>query len=117
MCSFHQLQLTTLLRFSFWSTWVNVLKHKRYTRLNPVEQTLRHDNVVKALRGVIQRLQLYGVFELLDHNMMEELLSSAGGLDSVVLRKYSYQILRGLDFLHSRNVSIDFSQLSRIADY
>lgn len=105
-------------------TTVEPLKHKQYTRLNlyvffpsRVEQTLRHDNVVKALRGVIQRQQLYGVFELLDHNMMEELVSSAGGLDSVVLRKYSYQILRGLDFLHSRNVSIYFRQPSRIADY
>ena len=66
---------------------------------------MRHDNLLKAFGGFVKKGTLYGIFELLDHSVVAELQARDRVLDQDVLRKYTFQILQGVRFLHDRNVS------------
>lgn len=68
-------------------------------------QQLCHDNLVNMIEVFRQRKRLYLVFEYLDHTLLDELERIGNGLGWEVSRRYVYQILRGLSFCHSRNVS------------
>ncbi|KAJ3591810.1 hypothetical protein NHX12_006942 [Muraenolepis orangiensis] len=62
---------------------------------------LRHHNLLKAFGWFVEWGKLFGVFELMDHDLMSEL--SGGYMGHDALRKYTFQILLGTHFLHSRD--------------
>lgn len=52
-----------------------------------------------------RKKRFFLVFEYLEHTILEELEArSGGGLGFSTARKYIYQVLRALDFIHSNNV-------------
>lgn len=46
------------------------------------------------------------MFEFVDHTVLDDLEASPNGLDYNTVRKYLFQIMRGIAFCHSHNVSI-----------
>lgn len=68
-------------------------------------QKLRHENLVNMLEVFRRKKRFFLVFEYLEHTVLEELESRAGGLGFITARKYCYQVLRALDFIHSHDVS------------
>lgn len=52
-----------------------------------------------------RKKRFFLVFEYLEHTVLEELEAKGGGLGYTVSRKYIYQVLRALDFIHSHDVS------------
>lgn len=68
-------------------------------------QQLCHDNLVNMIEVFRQRKRFYLVFEYLDHTLLDELERIGNGLGWEVSKRHVYQILRGLSFCHSRNVS------------
>lgn len=70
-------------------------------------QKLRHENLVNMIEVFRRKKRFFLVFEYLEHTILEELEArSGGGLGFTTSRKYIYQVLRALDFIHSNNVSI-----------
>lgn len=55
-----------------------------------------------------RKKRFFLVFEYLEHTVLEELEAKGGGLGYTVSRKYIYQVLRALDFIHSHDVSAIF---------
>ena len=55
---------------------------------------------------------LMAVFELLDHSIMDELDQKERALDSLVIRKYTFQMLRALEFVHNHHVNMHFKSAS-----
>uniref|UniRef100_A0A1B0D110 Uncharacterized protein n=1 Tax=Phlebotomus papatasi TaxID=29031 RepID=A0A1B0D110_PHLPP len=51
-----------------------------------------------------RKKRFFLVFEYLEHTVLEELEARSGGLGFVTARKYIYQVLRALDFIHSNDV-------------
>ena len=76
--------------------------------LSPGEQVLRHENIVVLLEVFTHQGNLMAVFELLDHSIMDELDQRERALDSLVIRKYTFQMLRALEFVHSHHVNMLF---------
>lgn len=65
---------------------------------------LTHPNIV-TLRDVLQNDgRLYLIFEFLDKDLKRFLDSNEGPLDSMLVKSYTLQILRGLTFCHQRGV-------------
>lgn len=52
-----------------------------------------------------RKKRFFLVFEYLEHTVLEELEARSGGLGFITSRKYIYQVLRALDFIHSHDVS------------
>jgi len=48
--------------------------------------------------------KLYLVFEYVEKTILEVMEQKPGGIDKEEIRKIMYQLLRGLDFIHSQNV-------------
>lgn len=48
----------------------------------------------------------YLVFEFVDHTVLDDLEAFPNGLDYSRVRKYLFQIIRGIAFCHSHNVSM-----------
>ncbi|XP_043916291.1 cyclin-dependent kinase-like 2 [Protopterus annectens] len=65
---------------------------------------LRHDNLVNLLEVCKKKKRWYLVFEFVDHTVLDDLEQFPGGLEYNRVRKYLYQILRGLGFCHSHNI-------------
>lgn len=68
-------------------------------------QKLRHENLVNMLEVFRRKKRFFLVFEYLEHTVLEELEARAGGLGFITSRKYCYQVLRALDFIHSHDVN------------
>lgn len=69
-------------------------------------QKLRHENLVNMIEVFRRKKRFFLVFEYLEHTILEELEArTGGGLGFTTSRKYIYQVLRALDFIHSNNVS------------
>lgn len=68
-------------------------------------QKLRHENLVNMIEVFRRKKRFFLVFEYLEHTVLEELEARSGGLGFVTSRKYIFQILRALDFIHSNNVN------------
>ncbi|KAJ3585395.1 hypothetical protein NHX12_014114, partial [Muraenolepis orangiensis] len=66
---------------------------------------LRHHNLLKALGGFVERGKLFGIFQLLDRDVVSELKGRYMGFGRDALRKYTFQILLGTHFHHSRDRS------------
>lgn len=70
-------------------------------------QKLRHENLVNMIEVFRRKKRFFLVFEYLEHTVLEELEArGAGGLGFITSRKYIYQVLRALDFIHSHDVSV-----------
>lgn len=61
-----------------------------------------------------RKKRFFLVFEYLEHTVLEELEARSGGLGFITSRKYIYQVLRALDFIHSHDVSIDLGPCHEI---
>ncbi|XP_059608629.1 cyclin-dependent kinase-like 3 [Phlebotomus argentipes] len=65
---------------------------------------LRHENLVNMIEVFRRKKRFFLVFEYLEHTVLEELEARSGGLGFVTARKYIYQVVRALDFIHSNDV-------------
>ncbi|KAK0154062.1 Cyclin-dependent kinase-like 3 [Merluccius polli] len=65
---------------------------------------LHHDNLVKIVSHFKEDGRLYCVFELMDRSVWNDVKQQPQGLESDLLRKYVFQMLRGMEYLHSVNV-------------
>ncbi|KAJ6667935.1 hypothetical protein lerEdw1_016256 [Lerista edwardsae] len=64
----------------------------------------RHENLVNLIEVFRQKKKIHLVFEFIDHTILDELQHYTHGLESRNLKRYLYQILRAIDYLHSNNV-------------
>ncbi|XP_068868559.1 cyclin-dependent kinase-like 2 isoform X1 [Aphelocoma coerulescens] len=67
-------------------------------------QQLRHENLVNLLDVCKRKKRWYLVFEFVDHTVLDDLEASPNGLDYSRVRKYLFQIMRGIAFCHSHNI-------------
>ncbi|NXU98466.1 CDKL2 protein, partial [Cettia cetti] len=65
---------------------------------------LRHENLVNLLDVCKRKKRWYLVFEFVDHTVLNDLEASPSGLDYDRVRKYLFQIMRGIAFCHSHNI-------------
>ncbi|XP_031463460.1 cyclin-dependent kinase-like 2 isoform X3 [Phasianus colchicus] len=65
---------------------------------------LRHENLVSLLEVYKKKKRWYLVFEFVDHTVLDDLEAFPNGLDYSRVRKYLFQILRGIAFCHSHNI-------------
>ncbi|KAM9130059.1 cyclin-dependent kinase-like 3 isoform 6-T6 [Pangshura tecta] len=64
----------------------------------------RHENLVNLIEVFRQKKKIHLVFEFIDHTVLDELQRYCHGLDNKRLRRYLFQILRAIEYLHSNNV-------------
>nr|XP_033783680.1 cyclin-dependent kinase-like 3 isoform X2 [Geotrypetes seraphini] len=64
----------------------------------------RHENLVNLIEVFTWKKRLFLVFEFIDHTVLRELELQPNGLDSKRLKKYLFQIIRGLNYLHRNNI-------------
>ncbi|XP_048717789.2 cyclin-dependent kinase-like 3 isoform X6 [Caretta caretta] len=64
----------------------------------------RHENLVNLIEVFRQKKKIHLVFEFIDHTVLDELQHYCQGLDNKRLRRYLFQILRAIEYLHSNNV-------------
>ena len=69
-------------------------------------QKLRHENLVNLIEVFRRRKRLYLVFEFVDHTVLDDLEKYPNGLSEMSVRKILWQVLRGVEFCHSHNVSV-----------
>ncbi|NWU39338.1 CDKL2 protein, partial [Hylia prasina] len=65
---------------------------------------LRHENLVNLLDVCKRKKRWYLVFEFVDHTVLNDLEASPSGLDYDRVRKYLFQIVRGIAFCHSHSI-------------
>ncbi|XP_078509325.1 uncharacterized protein LOC144769184 isoform X2 [Lissotriton helveticus] len=64
----------------------------------------RHENLVNLLEVFKQNRKFYLVFEFVDHTLLQELELHPQGLDIRVIKKFLFQIIRALEYLHKNNI-------------
>ncbi|XP_019497702.1 PREDICTED: cyclin-dependent kinase-like 3 [Hipposideros armiger] len=64
----------------------------------------RHENLVNLIEVFRQKKKIHLVFEFIDHTILDELQHYCHGLESKRLRKYLFQILRAIEYLHDNNI-------------
>ncbi|KAG5496393.1 hypothetical protein JKF63_02695 [Porcisia hertigi] len=81
-------------------------EHVRKTSSREVRmlQLLRHPNILRLEDVFRKDGKLYLVFEFIDHTILKLLESTTHGLSHRELRRYTYQLLRGIEFCHKNNV-------------
>lgn len=65
---------------------------------------LNHKNVVSLLDVLHSPNKLYLVFEFLDQDLKRYMDSIKGPIDSLLIKSYLYQLLRGVAYCHARRV-------------
>ncbi|XP_053317587.1 cyclin-dependent kinase-like 2 [Spea bombifrons] len=65
---------------------------------------LRHENLVNLLEVCKKKKRWYLVFEFVDRTVLDDLEQFPNGLDFTRVRKYLFQILRGIGFCHNHNI-------------
>uniref|UniRef100_H2ZSK2 Cyclin-dependent kinase-like 2 n=1 Tax=Latimeria chalumnae TaxID=7897 RepID=H2ZSK2_LATCH len=65
---------------------------------------LRHQNLVNLLEVCKKKKRWYLVFEFVDRTVLDDLEQFPNGLDYNKVRKYLFQILRGIAFCHTHNI-------------
>ncbi|KAM5299341.1 cyclin-dependent kinase-like 3 [Ctenodactylus gundi] len=63
-----------------------------------------HENLVNLIEVFRQKKKIHLVFEFIDHTILDELQHYCHGLESKRLRKYLFQILRAIEYLHNNNI-------------
>ena len=78
----------------------------RKTSLREVRvlKQLRHDNVITLLEVFRRKGKLHLVFEYVEKTILEVLEKKPNGLDEMDVRKFMYQLLRGIEYCHSHNI-------------
>lgn len=66
-----------------------------------VLKSLRHKNIVELREAFKKKGLVHLVFEYLDNNLLEVLEKNHSGLQGKLIAKYIYQVLEGLDYMHS----------------
>ncbi|XP_006866267.1 PREDICTED: cyclin-dependent kinase-like 3 [Chrysochloris asiatica] len=64
----------------------------------------RHENLVNLIEVFRQKKKIHLVFEFIDHTILDELQHYCHGLENKRLRKYLFQILRAIEYLHNNNI-------------
>ncbi|XP_015284954.1 PREDICTED: cyclin-dependent kinase-like 3 [Gekko japonicus] len=64
----------------------------------------RHENLVNLIEVFRLKKRIHIVFEFIDHTILDELQHYSHGLENRKLKRYLFQILRAVDYLHSNNV-------------
>ncbi|MBZ3869798.1 Cyclin-dependent kinase-like 3 [Sciurus carolinensis] len=64
----------------------------------------RHENLVNLIEVFRQKKKIHLVFEFIDHTVLDELQHYCHGLENKRLRKYLFQILRAIEYLHNNNI-------------
>lgn len=67
-------------------------------------KSLRHENLVNLIEVFRRNRKIYLVFEYIDQNLLEEIEKTKNGLGEEKTREIMYQVVRGLDFMHSNNI-------------
>ena len=62
-------------------------------------------NLLEVFR---RKKRLFLVFEFVDRTILDDLERKPNGLDELYSKKVCFQVLRGLEFCHSHNVSMMF---------
>eukprot|EP00038_Savillea_parva_P010943 m.193964 g.193964 ORF g.193964 m.193964 type:complete len:567 (-) comp19084_c0_seq1:280-1980(-) len=65
---------------------------------------LKHPNLVGLIEIFRRRRRLHLVFEFIDHTALNELEAHPHGLPIDSVKRITYQVLRGIEFCHSKNV-------------
>jgi len=78
----------------------------RKTSLREVRvlKQLRHDNVITLLEVFRRKGKLHLVFEYVDRTILEVLEKKPNGLDESEVRRFMYQLLRGVEYCHAHNI-------------
>lgn len=78
----------------------------RKTSLREVRvlKQLRHDNIITLLEVFRRKGKLYLVFEYVERTILEVLEQRPHGLEDSEVRRYMYQLLRGVEYCHAHNV-------------
>ncbi|KFV73554.1 Cyclin-dependent kinase-like 3, partial [Struthio camelus australis] len=81
-------------------------KHINKTAMREVKflQQFHHENMVNLIDVFRQKKRIHLVFEFVDHTVLDELQRYCCGLDKKRLKKYLFQILRAVEYLHNNNV-------------
>ncbi|XP_077182945.1 cyclin-dependent kinase-like 3 isoform X2 [Paroedura picta] len=64
----------------------------------------RHENLVNLIEVFRLKKKIHIVFEFIDHTILDELQHYSHGLENRKLKRYLFQILRAIEYLHSNNV-------------
>ncbi|KAM8798839.1 cyclin-dependent kinase-like 3 [Eudromia elegans] len=67
-------------------------------------QQFHHENMVNLIDVFRQKKRIHLVFEFVDHTILDELQHYCRGLDNKRLKKYLFQILRAIEYLHNNNI-------------
>ncbi len=71
---------------------------------------MRHDHIVNLLDVFRRKGKLYLVFEHVDRTILDDLEKRPRGLsdhpEQGVVRRWMWQLLKAVDYLHSHNVEI-----------
>ncbi|KEG10620.1 mitogen-activated protein kinase [Trypanosoma grayi] len=80
--------------------------HVRKTSLREVRvlKQLRHPNVISLLDVFRRDGKLYLVFEYVEHTILQLIEEKRHGLSADEVRRYTYQLLNGVDYCHAHNI-------------
>eukprot|EP00826_Nyctotherus_ovalis_P063876 TRINITY_DN9366_c0_g10_i2.p1 TRINITY_DN9366_c0_g10~~TRINITY_DN9366_c0_g10_i2.p1 ORF type:complete len:456 (+),score=123.89 TRINITY_DN9366_c0_g10_i2:298-1665(+) len=67
-------------------------------------KALKHPNIVELIEVFRWKGKMLLVFEYVPHTLLEELENNTSGLSEEETRKYMWQLVRGLNFIHQHNV-------------
>eukprot|EP01063_Lacrimia_lanifica_P017922 TRINITY_DN24900_c0_g1_i1.p1 TRINITY_DN24900_c0_g1~~TRINITY_DN24900_c0_g1_i1.p1 ORF type:complete len:636 (+),score=235.53 TRINITY_DN24900_c0_g1_i1:193-2100(+) len=78
----------------------------RKTSLREVRvlKQLRHDNIINLLEVFRRKGKLYLVFEYVEKTILELLEKHPYGLDDADVKRYTYQLLRGVEYCHAHGI-------------
>ena len=78
----------------------------RKTALREVRilKQLRHENIVSLIEVFRRKRKLYLVFEYVESTLLEALERHPEGLEAGEVRRIMWQLIRGVDYLHSNTV-------------
>ncbi|XP_035869908.1 cyclin-dependent kinase-like 3 isoform X2 [Phyllostomus discolor] len=63
-----------------------------------------HENLVNLIEVFRQKKKIHLVFEFIDHTILDELQHYCHGLENKRLKKYLFQIIRAIEYLHNNNI-------------
>jgi len=81
-------------------------EHVRKTSLREIRmlKNLRHFHIVNLLEVFRRKQKLYLVFEFIDRTILELIEKKPHGLDEQDVRRYTYQLLKAVEYCHKNNV-------------
>lgn len=74
---------------------------------------VRHENLVNLIEVFRRKKRLYLVFEFVDHTALDDLERYPTGAEEGFVKKIMFQVLKGVEFCHTKNVSPPFPNTYR----